>query len=335
MATKEKKKFIDFAEIKATVSMEQVLDHLGLLEGLRQRGDQLVGVCPIHEGSNHGQFNVSTSKNVFHCFGCKKSGNLLDFVKAFEDCSVREAGERLCEWFNLQTSSKPKRQRDKDSEKRRDKASKEAEPKAEPEVKENIPLTFELKDLDTRQDYLRSRGLTAATIEEWGLGYCGNQRSSMFGRIVFPIHNPRGELIAYAGRWANGDDQIPEGEGKWKLPPKFYKRLELYGLHRILKGNKSLIVLESFWGVVWLWQCGYRNVVSCMGSSLSMEQLRLLSEWTKGTRVFFDGDSAGETGALEAGAKLYASGMWCRMVRCPQGRQPDQLSAEELKKILG
>src|SRR5436309_865494 len=99
-----KNQFVDFKAVKTAVSMEQVLQHYGLLDQFKRsaNGDSLSGPCPIHKGSNPTQFRVSLSKNCWNCFGdCKAGGNVLDFVAKFEGVSLHAAALRLCEWFNL------------------------------------------------------------------------------------------------------------------------------------------------------------------------------------------------------------------------------------------
>lgn len=105
-----KNNWVDYKEIKAKVSIEQILGHYGLLDKLRRKGDNLIGPCPIHGGNNPGQFHVSTTKNAFHCFGnCKKGGNIIDFVCAMEKLDrdnqeeFRKAALLIQEWFLLET----------------------------------------------------------------------------------------------------------------------------------------------------------------------------------------------------------------------------------------
>ncbi len=330
-------KWADYNGIKAKVSIEDVLGHYGLLDGLTRRGDQLSGCCPIHKGSRKGQFSVSVSKNAFKCFSgeCGAKGNQIDLVAAMEGVSFREAALLLQEWFGIESGKQPgKRERERRTSSREkesggDEAAKAARAVEEP--KENKPLSFVL-NLES-SPYLEQRGLSPETISYFGLGLCA--RGSMQGRIAIPIQDHEGKLVAYAGRWAGEDSKIPEGEGKYKLPAGFHKSLVVYNLHRIPPGTKQVIIVEGFFSVFWLHQIGYRNVVSTMGSSISGEQLELLRARVQGVQVFFDGDSAGERGALDVGSQLYASGLWCRLVKCPENKQPDHLSTEELKKLLG
>jgi len=119
-------------------------------------------------------------------------------------------------------------------------------------------LTFKLKNLDPKSPYLKEKGLKKETIKEFGLGYC--KRGLLKGRIAIPIHNERGELIAYVGRYP-GDP--PEGESKYVFPLNFKKSYVIFNLNRLKNKNKEkeLILVEGFFDVFNLWQAGFKNVV--------------------------------------------------------------------------
>ncbi len=230
---------VSFAQVKQEVSIQQVLEHYGLTAGLRvqKQGEELVGLCPFHEESR-GSFHVSTSKNAFQCFGCKRKGNILDFVRymeGLEQNQIRQAALLVAGWFNISPETAP------EATERADVGQAEVEV---PEKEINAPLTFELKNLDARHPYLKQRGLAPKTIREFGLGYCN--RGLMKDRVAIPIHNSKGELVAYAGR-ALGEPA--EGEPKYKVPPNFHKSLEVFNLHRAAeraKETKHLILVEVF-----------------------------------------------------------------------------------------
>ena len=97
-----KSSFVDFKAVKAAITMEQVLEHYGLLDQFKSGGDSLNGPCPIHKGSNPTQFRVSISKNIWNCFSeCKHGGNVLDFIARMENVSIHAAALKAIEWFNL------------------------------------------------------------------------------------------------------------------------------------------------------------------------------------------------------------------------------------------
>ena len=97
-----KSKFVNFPAVKAAITMEQVLEHYGLLHKFKRSGDRLSGPCPIHKGENPTQFSVSIEKNVWNCFSeCKHGGNTLDFIAKMEDVSILAAANKAIEWFRL------------------------------------------------------------------------------------------------------------------------------------------------------------------------------------------------------------------------------------------
>jgi DNA primase len=102
----EMDEWVDFGAVKALVSLEAVLRYYHV-PGLQGRRDQLIGLCPIHQGKREDSFRASLRRNVFHCFACQASGNVLDFVAAMEKCSVRQAALHLQRWFSLAVPSEP------------------------------------------------------------------------------------------------------------------------------------------------------------------------------------------------------------------------------------
>lgn len=96
-----RRRWVAYSEVKKAVSLEQVLEHYGVREGLVKRGDELVGPCPIHRGSNSRQFKANRAKNAFKCFGCRAGGNILDLVAAMEQVEIRQAALLISDWFAI------------------------------------------------------------------------------------------------------------------------------------------------------------------------------------------------------------------------------------------
>ena len=336
--------FVDFKAVKAAVTMLQVLEHYGLAESFKRTGNSLSGPCPLHNGQNRTQFRVSLEKNCWNCFGtCNGGGNVLDFVARKEGCTLREAALKLCDWFQLPTQEKsPRPEKDAahspktNAPPKAERPTKTAKPK-KPDADEdgpNKPLGFELQHLDAEYPYLLERGLSAETIAEFGIGHCN--KGSMTGRIVVPIHNADGQLVAYAGRWPGTppDDDTP----KYKLPPGFRKAQEVFNLHRAMREphDRTLFIVEGFFDAIWLWQHGIRRVVALMGSTLSLVQAALIQRIvTPDDRivVMFDEDDAGRAGREKAVQRL---SLHC-FVRTHQfaheGQQPDALTADQIAEL--
>ena len=340
-----KSSFIDFKAVKAAITMEQVLQHYGLLDQFKRSGDSLSGSCPIHEGSNPTQFRVSVSKNLWNCFSeCKSGGNSLDFIAKMEDVTIHAAALKAIDWFGLdaeamKTNSKdadnaPNGSRAKDTGSEQKTASKPATPAPEKDTP-NKPLGFRLEKLNPAHPYLETRGLTPETIAEFGLGYCA--KGMMAGRIAIPIHNVEGKVVAYAGRIP----EEPAGDtAKYKLPPGFRKSLELFNIDRATKEppEKPLVLVEGFFDCMKLYQQGYRKVVALMGSTMSPAQEALVRTYTTTVSqvvVMLDEDEAGRAGRDDIAARL-AKLLFVRIHVFPkEGMQPDQLSREEVNSLLG
>jgi DNA primase len=147
----------------------------------------------------------------------------------------------------------------------------------------------------------------------------------MSGRVLIPIHNERGELVAYAGR------AIDDTEPRYKLPAGFHKSQVLFNLHRVTA--QEVIVVEGFFDCMKVWQSLHPFVVALMGSSLSDEQEQLLLGRFKRVTLMLDGDNAGREAAEEI-AKRLVHRVHVRVVDLPEGKQPDQLSSDEINGLL-
>ncbi len=349
--------WVDIKRVRESVSIEQLLEYYGLMDQLTRKGDQLIGPCPIHKGSNKSQFHVSLGKNIFHCFGdCRSNptlrnggGNLIDMVRVMEGIeepddpehtrAARKAALLIADWFGID-SQKPQ------STARTPKAAPVpslAKPAAEqvpsavpptPEPLVNRPLPFAFKYLDQDHAYLQERGLTKEAIDYFGVGYHGG-KGIMKGRIVIPIMNSQGELVAYAGRWPGNEP--PEGEGKYRLPPGFHKSMEVFNLHRAKTCTREhgLIITEGYFDVIRLWQHGICHAVALMGTSLSEDQEAQLVD-AVGTQgritLLLDGDHSGRACTAELLARL-SRRIFVKAVMLPDGVQPEHLSAEQIQSF--
>ena len=334
-----KPRFVDFRAVKGAVTIVQVLQHYDWMSRLHQTGDSLTGPCPIHGGDNPTAFRVSLSKNCWNCFSrCGGGGNVLDLVAKKEEVSLLQAANLLVEWFQLNlpdkeaaiTSSAPRPQP-------KSLPAPKPKPVEAPEEAQGVNpvMNFELKQLQPEHAYLTERGLTAETVQTFGVGFCA--KGLLAGRVAIPIHNPDGKLVAYAGRWPGSP---PEGKEKYKLPPGFKKSFELFNLHRALAGNgdSPLVVVEGFFDCLHLWQHGLRRVVALMGSSMSTIQETLLKQhlgWQDRIIVMLDEDDAGRRGRDDLAVRL-ARFAYVRVHRFEkEGAQPDSLSAEEIDQLGG
>jgi DNA primase len=325
-------RWIDFADLKRQVSIHDVLARYGILEKLREKKPgKLVGPCPIHGGKNGTSFNVDTAKNVFHCFSECGGGNILDLVMKLEDCSIREAGEKLSDWFELRFD---RRGGIAKSAKRRAKPSRNAAATHNSGRRDasrvNPPLERPLKGLNHDHPYLVERGLTVPTIKEFGIGH--STRGLMRGRIAIPIHDENGDLVAYTGRAV--DPELAEANGKYRLPDGFKKSFVLFNLHRAAEhADRGLIVVEGFFDCFKVHQAGFPNVVALMGSTLSEAQQELILAHSDRIALMLDGDDAGEKCLREFYGRLRGH-LYLREIHLEPGEQPDGLSDNRIRELL-
>lgn len=338
--------WVDFKAVKAQVGIEAVLGHYSL-KLRRVNASSLRGRCPLpsHVSKKRAEsFGVNVDKNVWACQsasymegrGGRKGGNVLDFVAHMEGCSVRDAALNLNHWFNVQddqddltTVATETAVRRPPSRKQGKKlAAKEKSPEGESEG-ENKVLGFELKGIDSSHAYLKTRGIKPETADHFGVGFFPG-KGSMKGRVVFPIRNPAGELVGYAGR------SIDDSEPRYKVPGGLKKSLLLWGLDSAVASQKArgaVVVVEGFFAAMKLHQAGFEQVVALMGTTLSEDQEELLLEHFDRVVLLLDGDEAGRLASREIGGRLCERG-FVRVVPVPEGSDPDRMSSEQIQGLL-
>jgi len=315
--------WVDFSALKGSVDIEPVLAHYRV-RLKRVRKDYLRGLCPLPtHGSEQSResFGVDTGRNVWACHSAsccqarngKVGGNILDLVACMEVCSIREAALRLRGWSD--TSRETGLPDQLVSKGKRAGCRQEELPK--------LPFTLRLR----WHPYLEQRGIQRQTAAWFGAGYYEGS-GFLRERMVFPIHDERGELVAYAGRVM--DDREP----RYLFPPGFRKSQVVFNLHRAVKSAARqggvAIVVEGFFDCLKVHQAGYGNVVALMGASVSDRQAELLDTYFRELVVMLDGDEAGRRASRVLAARWPA----VNIARVPAGWQPDQLSSEEIEGIL-
>lgn len=319
------KNWVSFQTVKEAVSMEMVLAHYGVTLR-RVNATSLRGKCPLpsHSSASSKQsFAVQVARNVWACWSAScvaarggRGGNVLDFVAAMENCSIREAALRLQAWFLTGLPRQAARTDIRDGR------------TIDDLVTVNQPLSFTLKGVDASHPYLAKRGIAQETAAYFGVGFYQG-KGSMSSRVVIPIHNAQGELIAYAGR------AIDSARPRYKLPANFQKSHVLFNLHRACASKSSLVVVvEGFFDCLKVHQAGFPCVVALMGAWLSEAQEELLASDFHLAVLMLDGDQAGIDACCKIAPRL-ARHLPIRIVEVPSGRQPDQLSSDQIRRILG
>lgn len=338
--------FVDFKEVKSRVTIMQILERYDLVRSLKRSADRLSGPCPLHKGTNPTQFRVSVSKNCWNCFGtCGRGGNVIDFVTMREGLPFRDAALLLQEWFMPDKAAMKVAEAPPPRPHPRATSPPSGPPPSsctvaasssddDDEAGDNPPLSFELKSLKLDHSYPASRGLTAAMVKEYGIGYC--TKGCLRGYVAIPIRNREGQLVAYIGRWP-GDP--PEDKPKYRLPKGFKKRLEVFNLDRASKepADQPLLVVEGVFDCLRLVQLGYPRTVALLGSSLSPRQEILIRDAVGNTGavlLLLDADDAGRHGSSDAAARLSRT-CTVRTVDIGEFRhQPEQLERSEIEALL-
>ncbi|HTR35819.1 MAG TPA: toprim domain-containing protein [Bryobacteraceae bacterium] len=336
--------WVSFDEIKKTVSLQMVLERYGI--PLRKVGPgTLRGKCPLpmhRSETSKESFTATLTKGTGGAWACQSQscikargrvgGNVLDFVAAMEQCSVRDAAIKLQMWFLVPmagngmaaVSKEPPAATSAGKEPEHDLVSKK-ENDGGGESESNKPLSFTLQNIDHTHPYLRDRGLTEETAKTFAVGFFPG-KGSMHDRIVIPINNPKGELVAYAGRAIDGS------EPRYKFPSGFHKSQELYNLDRV-KGEVSVVLVEGFFDCMKVTQAGY-PCVALMGSTMSKVQEELLGEHFGHVVVMLDGDEAGMGASEEIVERLRRVVYQVDVVALTDGVQPDTLSEQEVRALL-
>jgi DNA primase len=339
---------VNFKELRAKLDFRAVLELYKVEVKTKPNGIQHHGFCPLstHNGKrNSPSFSANLEGGMWQCFGCGAKGNVLDFAVRMEGFDPNNGPDVRKVALKLQGIFFPAQEagRTKPDEPIRGTGEKEQEvPVAEKGTAVvNAPLDFELKELDKNHPYLGARGLTAETVEHFGLGFCS--RGLLAGRIAIPLHDLEGKLIGYAGRVVD-DASIGESCPRYKFPGKrehkgtvfeFQKSRFIYNGVKNSVRPKQVVVLEGFPAVWWLWQNGYPYAVAIMGSTASEDQIRLIVDFVDPRGfvwIFTDGDDAGIRCAEDLILKI-APFRFTRWLRLSGGRQPTDCDKAELSSF--
>lgn len=306
-------------KIEEIRSLANIVDTISGYVQLRKRGKNFIGLCPFHQEKTP-SFTVNEEKQIFHCFGCHVGGNVFKFLMEYKSISFIEAVQEIAEQVGINLNVQKEAFSSPDSE---IEELFEINVLAAKYFSDNL-----LKNEAGKQarDYLEKRNVKIQTQKIFGLGYALQgwdnflkyasenkidlEKAKMLGlidakdgggfydkfrsRIIFPIFSPNGRVIAFGGR-VFGDE---ENVAKYLNSPEssiYLKRKSLYGLfhskEEIRRLNKAILV-EGYMDLLSLFQHGIKNVVASSGTSLTEEQVRLLSRYTKNIVVIFDADSA-------------------------------------------
>ena len=324
---------------------------IGEFVSLKKRGANHIGCCPFHNEKTP-SFYVSPSKGIFKCFGCGKSGNAVGFLMDHEHYTYPEALRWLADKYHIQIEEEQLTEEQKERQTERDGLFHVSEfaqkyfadllynnelgrniglayfHQRGDEIIKTFGLGYCLDEWDNFTTHARRNGYSDAVLEKTGLtifkedGKCYDR---FRGRVMFPIFSISGRVLGFSGRILSKEKQA----AKYVNSPDsdiYNKSHILYGLYQarnaIGKAEKCYLV-EGNVDVVSMHQSGVCNTVASCGTSLTIEQIRLIKRYTPNVTVLYDGDSAGIKAALRAVNLLFEEGMHVRVVLFPDGEDPD------------
>jgi DNA primase len=338
--------------IQQITSRIDIIDVLGEFVKLKKRGTNYLGNCPFHNEKSP-SFTVSPAKEIYKCFGCGKSGNTITFLMEHEKYSYVEALRWLAARYNIEIEETETSPAQKIAQQTADSLY----------AINHFAMEFFTKQYweteageTIAQSYMQHRGFLRPIVEKFKIGYNPSERDSLAkaliqnqfnpelfartglvverdggwqdnyrDRIIFPIHNTTGKIIGFGARQIAKNDRSP----KYINTPEneiYIKSRILYGSYfartAIDKANECLLV-EGYTDVVSLHQAGIENVVASGGTSLTIDQLRLVKKYTQNLTIIYDGDAAGVKAALRGLDMALEEGLNVQLVLIPDNEDPD------------
>lgn len=338
--------------VRAASDIVSVVTEHVRLEG---RGKRLWGLCPFHAEKTP-SFSVDAERQTYKCFGCGKGGDVFTFVMEKKGLSFAEAAGELAGRAGIEIApvrgarrSENKALYDANAFAMEFFEGRLASPEGGAARRyleargiggrtiERFRIGFAPDSWDALSNHLRSKGVGAAVAEKSGLvsrKRGGGHYDRFRNRIVFPIFDLSGEVVAFGGR------VMDSGEPKYlntAETPIFEKRRVLYNLHaaRGAIRKEGAVVVEGYMDVVSLAEAGFPSAVATLGTAMGEDHVRLLRRFTDDVTLVFDGDEAGRRAMVKAFEPFAASGMMPRVVLLPGGKDPDDVAREGIEVFMG
>lgn len=333
----------------------QIVDVVGDFVTLKKRGANHIACCPFHNEKTP-SFSVSASKGIYKCFGCGKSGTAVGFVMEHENMTYVEALKYLARKYHIEVVEKEESAEEIAQRQRHESLLLVSE----------FAGKFFQDSLGTQEgqaiayQYFRSRGLEDETIRKYGLGWAPLSRKALsdkareagykeeflietglsikyddgrlvdrfYDRVMFPIHSVSGRVIAFGGRTLKTDKSV----AKYVNSPEteiYVKSKSLYGIYfakNAISKHDRCILVEGYLDVLSMHQLGITNVVASSGTSLTVDQIRLIRKFTSNVTIIYDGDGAGIKAALRGIGLVLKEGMNVKVVLLPDGQDPDDFA---------
>ena len=339
--------------VQLILDTARVEDVVGDFVTLKRRGSSLWACCPFHNEKTP-SFHVEPSRGIYKCFGCGKSGTAVGFIMEYEKLSYTEALKYLARKYHIEVKEKEESAEDIAARQRNESLL------AVSEFAFNF-YKDQLSTDEGRAvavQYFHSRGLEDETIAKYGLGWApksknafteaakqagykdeylletglcaqwdtdGSLHDRFYDRVMFPVHSVSGRVIAFGGRTLFTDKSVAKYVNS-KESEIYVKSRSLYGIYfaksAISRADKCYLV-EGYLDVLSMHQLGITNVVASSGTSLTVEQIRLIKRFTDNVTIMYDGDPAGIHAALRGIDMILKEGMNVKVVLIPDGDDPD------------
>ncbi len=348
---------IDRATVEKILDAVRIEEVIGDFVSLRKRGANYLGLCPFHQDKNP-SMSVSSTKGIFKCFACGKAGNAVTFLMEHEHLSYWEALRYLAKKYHIEIVEKEETAEEIANRMRYESmlVVSEYAQKFYADVLWNSEVGKAIG-----LSYFHERKFTDETIRKFGLGYAASRPLTLsaaalkagykkeylvasglcleregtgelydrfFDRVMFPIHSISGRVIAFGGRTLKTDKSV----AKYVNSPQseiYDKSRSLYGIFQaknsIAKCDKCILV-EGYADVISMHQAGVTNVVASSGTSLTVEQIRLIKRFTDKVTIIYDGDAAGIKAALRGIDLVLEEGLSVKVVLLPPEDDPDSFA---------
>ena len=346
--------------VRTILDTARIEEVIGDFVTLKRRGGNFVACCPFHNEKTP-SFYVSPSKGIYKCFGCGKAGSAVGFVMEYEHLSYAEALKYLARKYGIEVVEKEESAEEIAARQRNESLLLASE----------FAFNFFKEALQGDEgraigyQYFRSRGLEDETIDKYGLGWAprskhaftdaalkegykaeyltetglcaqwedGSLHDRFYDRVMFPIHSVSGRVIAFGGRTLLSDKSVAKYVNS-KESEIYVKSRSLYGIYfaknEISRTDKCYLV-EGYLDVLSMHQIGITNVVASSGTSLTIEQIRLIKKFTQNITIMYDGDAAGIHAALRGIGMVLAEGLNVKVVLLPDGDDPDSYSRKHTR----
>lgn len=358
---------IDHATIERILDAANISDVVSEFVTLKKRGVNQLGLCPFHNEKTP-SFTVSPAKGIFKCFGCGKGGNSVNFIMELEQLSYPDALRWLAKKYHIEFDEKEETQEEKALKDERESMMIVS---AFAQKYFSRYLLNENEGRTVGLSYLRERGIRDDIIAKFELGYCPNGKDAFTqaaqkegykmeflertgltikrddwvrdrfeGRVIFPVHNVAGRVIAFGGRTLTNDKKV----AKYLNSPEseiYHKGRTLYGIYqakRQMTNQDKCYLVEGYTDVLSFHMAGIENVVASSGTSLTIDQIRLIRRFTPNITIVYDGDDAGIKASLRGIDMVLEEGINVKVLPLPRGEDPDtfarSMSASQLAEYI-